>query len=233
MKIDPKLRGWLKDIGEVALTLAAIIILSKLFLGAGQLIPLVAVTSDSMLHTSDSWRSWLLSQNVSEDAVKSFPMQGGFATGDMIVTITPNGGGTVHGLFSDTALGDVVIYERDMRHSPGSPPIIHRIVGVVTVRDWRVSGTEGALDCLSEGDLEETYLPQVKACSAGMYCPYYHYPSSGNFRMYVTKGDNNPRTDQCLDIALPVTDSQLTSRGWISIPYIGYLKLILNMFVPL
>jgi hypothetical protein len=233
MKIDPQLKGWIKDVGEVVVTLLAIIILSSALLGPKMLIPLVAVTSESMLHKSDSWRAWLLAENVSENTLNSFPMQGGFAMGDMIVTITPNKGGTIHGLFSDTSLGDVVIYNRDRQHNPGAPPIIHRIVGVVEVKDWNITSVNGTLDCLTEDDFRNEYVPNVRGCVLGLQCPYSSYPATGDFRFYVTKGDNNPRSDQCINIALPVTDSQLTARGWFVIPYVGWLKLILNMFIPL
>ncbi|MBN2015161.1 MAG: hypothetical protein JW778_08275 [Candidatus Altiarchaeota archaeon] len=233
MNVDPKIKGWIRDICEVIVVLALIIILSKLLLGPKMLIPLVAVTSESMLHTSDDWQRWLLSHNISEDMIASFPIGGGFAKGDMIVTITPDGGGTLHGFFSDTRVGDVVIYERDKQHSFGAPPIIHRVVGVVEVKDWSLYSTEGSLDCLTvEGFLLE-YIPHVKGCSEGERCSYARFPKSGDFSFYVTKGDNNRESDQCSNIALPVTDAQLTARGWIVIPYLGWLKLILNVFIPL
>jgi hypothetical protein len=233
MRIDPQLKGWAKDIGEVILTLGAIILLSSALLGAKMLIPLVAVTSESMLHKSDAWRIWLLAGNVSKSTVDRFPMQGGFAMGDMIVTISPDKGGTIHGLFSDTSLGDVIIYNRDRLHTPNAPPIIHRIVGVIQVKDWNITGVNGTLDCMTEDDFLSTYIPNVRSCVSGLRCPYTSYPTSGDFRFYVTKGDNNPRSDQCINISLPVTDAQLTARGWVVIPYIGWLKLILNMFIPL
>jgi len=56
---------------------------------------------------------------------------------------------------------------------------------------------------------------------------YRTYPVSDSFRLYVTKGDNNRGTDQCGGI-LPVTDSQILARGWIRIPYLGWVKLVLN-----
>lgn len=233
MGIDPKIREWIRDIGEVVAVLALIILFSKLFLGAKMLIPLVAVTSESMLHESDAWEHWLLSHNVSEGVIDSFPIQGGFAKGDMIVTITPDGKGTIHGFFSDTTLGDVVIYERDRIHSFGAPPIIHRVVGVVEVRDWEVYSTEGTLDCLAVDDFQGEYILHVKGCVEGERCSYASFPETGDFRFYVTKGDNNPGSDQCSNLALPVTDAQLTARGWIVIPYLGWLKLILNAFIPL
>jgi signal peptidase I len=226
-------KGWVRDFAEVILTLAVIMIISKLFLGPHMLVPLVAVTSPSMLHTSDEWHSWLLSHGFSEDVVQGFPMVGGFARGDMIVTITPDGGGVIHSFFSDTQLGDVVIYKRDRLHMINEPPIIHRVVGVVWVRDWEVEATEGTLDCLTVEEFESRYIPYVESCVYESNCPYPDFPESGSFRFYITKGDNNPRSDQCVNIALPVTDAQLTARGWIVIPYVGWLKLALNLFFGL
>ncbi len=233
MEISPKVKVWVRDIGEVIATLVVIVVVSKLFLGAGMLIPLVAVTSGSMLHTSDEWQNWLLSNNVSNEEISTFPMRGGFAKGDMVVTITPDGKGTIHNFFSKTELGDVIIYKRDKQHMLGAPPIIHRIVGVVKVKDWEVDSVEGVLDCLSVEEFNGRYIPYVRDCIDGGRCLYQDFPESGDFNMYITKGDNNPRSDQCVNIALPVTDAQLTARGWITIPYLGWLKLILSVFIPI
>ncbi len=234
--MNPKLgiKGLVRDLIEVGITLAVIIILSKVLLGAHMLVPLVAVTSQSMLHTSDEWHSWLISHNISEEDIQRFPFRGGFARGDMIITITPNNKGTIHPLFSDTKIGDVVIYKRDKLHKGNEPPIIHRVVGIVWVKDWKVNSTEGTLACLTEEDFENIYIHYVKNCVQGFNCPYTDFPEIGDFRFYITKGDNNPNADQCSssryyegDIALPVTDAQLTARGWIVIPYLGLLKLYL------
>ncbi len=225
--------AWIKDIGEVIATLLAIIILSRLFLGPQMLIPLVAVTSSSMLHTDDRWSDWLKAENISENTIDTFPLKGGFATGDMILTVTPNKEGTIHGLFSETQLGDVIIYKRDKVYRPDAPPIIHRVVGIVRIKNGEIDSVEGTLECMDLEDFETTYLQNIKNCNNGGKCPYIEYPNSPDFNFYVTKGDNNPRSDQCINIAYPVTDSQLTARGWIVIPYVGWLKIILNAIIPI
>lgn len=233
MKSKPEVKGWVRDFAEVAITLAVIIVVSKLLLGAHMLVPLVAVTSPSMVHTSDGWQSWLVSNGISESDIRGFPFRGGFARGDMILTITPDGRGTILPFFSDTGIGDVVIYNRDKIHRGNEPPIIHRVVGVVRVKDWRVDSVEGSLDCLDVSEFDNRYISYVKNCAEGVDCPYVEFPKTGDFRFYVTKGDNNPRSDQCVNIALPVTDAQLTARGWIVIPYLGWLKLALNSLLGL
>lgn len=228
-------KGWLIDLGEVTWVLLTIIISSTIFLGSKMLVPLVAVTSGSMLHSDNSnWKSWMINHGIPESEISSFPMQNGFARGDMILTITPNGKGTLFQIFPDTKLGDVVIYTRDKLH-PGNEPIIHRVVGIVEVKDWKVSNKIGTLDCLKEDDFENTYIQYVRNCAEKTgFCPYPKFPETGNFRFYTTKGDNymtNKVTDQCGmggGISLPVTEKQLTARGWIRLPYIGYLKLLLN-----
>ncbi|RLI88900.1 MAG: hypothetical protein DRO62_02825 [Candidatus Altiarchaeales archaeon] len=233
MNFKLEIRGWLRDFAEVAIALTVIIGVSKLLLGAHMLVPLVAVTSSSMLHTSDEWQNWLISHNISEEELKGFPMGGGFARGDMILTITPDNKGVIHPFFSDTKIGDVIIYKRDKLHRGNAPPIIHRVVGVVWVEGWRVRDTDGTLDCLTVEDFEDRYIPYVKNCVYGSSCPYTDFPETGSFRFYITKGDNNPGSDQCVNIALPVTDAQLTARGWIVIPYVGWLKLALNFLLGL
>jgi len=235
MDIKNELKNWVKDLLEVAVTLAVIIIVSKLLFGAKMLVPLVAVTSNSMLHTSDEWRGWLTAGGVPESQINSFPLQGGFSQGDMVLTITPNGEGTILPIFPDTQVGDVIIYNRDRLHR-GNEPIIHRVVGIVYVTDWKVIKTEGVLDCLDEEDFDDRYIRSIQECRQGGRCPYNEIPADGNFRFYITKGDNNHGSDQCgpgNGIALPVPDSQLTARGWIRIPYLGWLKLGLNAILGL
>ncbi len=227
MDIKKEIKGLVRDLVEVVVTLAIILIVSKLIFGANMLVPLVAVTSNSMLHVNEGWSTWLNAEGVPSD---SFPLQNGFSQGDMILTVTPNGEGTIVPIFSDTQLGDVVIYNRDFLHR-GNEPIIHRVVGVVNVAGYEVSGIEGTLDCLTEEEFNSDYIKSIKNCQAGKECPYNEFPESGDFRFYVTKGDNNHGTDQCgpgNGIALPVPESQLTARGWIRIPYVGWLKLGLN-----
>lgn len=233
-------RGWLIDVGEVSWILLIIILGSQFFLGPKMLVPLVAVTSGSMFHSDGGdWRFWMIDHGIPESEISTFPMQNGFATGDMILTITPDREGTLFPIFSDTRLGDVVIYTRDKLHA-GNEPIIHRVVGIVDVRDFKLYNKTGTLDCLKEEDFEGTYIPYVRNCNekTGL-CPYSTFPETGNFRFYMTKGDNyltNKVTDQCGTnggISLPVTEKQLTARGWIRLPYIGYLKLLLNSILGL
>jgi len=242
-KLIEEVKGWVRDLVEVFVVLAVIIILSKIFLGANLLLPLVAVTSCSMYHggsllsgagcqSHSGWDGWLDGRNISVDGL---PFYYGFSKGDMIITVTPDGGGVLLPLFPETAVGDVVIYNRDKLH-PGNEPIIHRVVGLVRVSDWRVEGVEGTLACLTIEGFNKTYIRHVRDCVEGGECFYRDYPDSGSFNLYITKGDNNPYPDQCGSnggIALPVNERQLVARGWIRIPYLGWLKIALNEIIPL
>lgn len=238
LNLKEEAKQWAKDIIEVVVTIAVIIIVSRLALGAQMLVPLVAVTSGSMFHPdSENWRSWMINHEIPESEISNFPMQNGFARGDMILTITSDGKGTLFPIFSDTKLGDVVIYTRDKLH-PGNEPIIHRIVGIVEIRDFKVYNKTGTLDCMKEEDFENPYIPYVRNCiEKTEFCPYPTFPEKGDFRFYITKGDNymtNKVTDQCGisgGISLPVTEKQLTARAWIRLPYVGYLKLLLNQII--
>lgn len=239
MSVKETFREWTRDLGEVALALFAIIIVSRVLLGAQMLVPLVAVTSQSMLHANEnSWKNWLVKEEISPEKIENFPLKSGFDMGDMILVKTPDGKGQLLGwefptLFSETKLGDVVIYNRDKAHGNGEP-IIHRVVGIVKVRNWSVKEIEGTLTCLSQEDFENKYISFIVNCINGKKCPYREFPSQGNFNFYLTKGDNNSQPDQCNSrIAYPVNEEQLTARGWIRIPYIGWLKLILNAFLQL
>ena len=249
---------WVRDFIEVIITLAIILIILKGLLGAHMMVPLVAVTSCSMLHDdtmgtmsanfansmaltcsfnnrNENWKEWISKRSNQE--IGKLPLENGFAIGDMVLTITPDGKGTIHPFFPDTELGDVIIYTRDSYHnSIHKDPIIHRVVGVVNITDWKFDGFTGTIACLEAKDFDR-YIGYVKNCVDGnSSCPYPNHPKTGTFRFYITKGDNNEGVDQCGSgggIALPITDEQITARGWIRLPFIGYLKLFMNLMLGL
>lgn len=240
MDIKKNFLELIHDLGEVIVILFLIIVISRLVLGADMLVPLVAVTSQSMLHkNNEDWKNWLIEKGISKEKIEKFPMQNGFDMGDMILVKTPNGKGKFLGikfptLFSETKFGDVVIYNRDKEHG-GGEPIIHRVVGIVKIKNFSVDSIEGTLDCLSKEDFDEKYIPFIINCinNKKEKCPYNEFPKDKDFNFYITKGDNNRGTDQCGSIAYPVNQEQLSARGWIVLPYIGWLKLILNEFIKL
>jgi hypothetical protein len=218
-----RLRPWVKDFSDVGLTVAVIIVILRVLLGANMLVPMVVVTSSSMMHMQgdNSWRTWMTARGLPEDTINSFPLQNGFNRGDMIIVKNPEAG-----------LGDVVIYERDLDHQKlfGGDPIIHRVVGVIHVVDWNPRETEGTLDCITPKMMAEN-LYILKTCQSGGSCSYPMYPESGTFKLFVTKGDNNEGSDQCskrLRLGYLVNEAQITGRGFIRIPYIGYVKLLMN-----
>lgn len=252
-----KVKSWGRDIAEVLITLAVILIVLRLLLGVHMPVPLVAVVSCSMLHEDDVlgsisyvlaqftypilledpcsygssryWRDWI-KQKIPGQEIEKFPLKSGFSVGDMILVITPDGGGTILPLFSKTKVGDVVIFNRD-NTARGNEPIIHRVVGIVKVKNWKVDSIDGTLDCLSREKFEKTYILTVTDCQQGAECRYRDFPKGGEFEFYVTKGDNNPGTDQCSSGILPINNAQVTARGWIRIPYVGWLKLVLNRVI--
>jgi hypothetical protein len=222
-RLPPWLSPWVRDGVDVGLTVLTIIVVLKLLFGADMLVPLVVVTSESMVHETgdESWSTWLEARGVPNAVVDSFPLQGGFNMGDMILVRDPN-----------AVLGDVVIYERDLDHLQfaSRDPIIHRVVGVADVKGYSVVGAEGTLDCFSAQSLQP-YVEVVKKCQSGGKCPYTRYPKGADFRFFITKGDHNDGSDQCnkrLNIAHPVTDAQVSGRSLLRLPYFGWPKLILN-----
>jgi len=243
-----------RDILEVLFILFLVLAVLRMLLGAHMPVPIVAVVSCSMIHDDDvigaisykfaesvwpmllesrcrydagnNWSNWIR-EKAPEADIDSFPLKSGFSVGDMILVITPDGGGTILPYFPQTRLGDVVVYVRDKRVSGGEPIIQPggRHSGCAGGRVYNVSGT---LDCFTQKDFENKFIPYVLNCQMGQpNCMYRTYPVSDSFRLYVTKGDNNRGTDQCGGI-LPVTDSQILARGWIRIPYLGWVKLVLN-----
>ncbi|MFH0860586.1 MAG: hypothetical protein V1921_05250 [Candidatus Altiarchaeota archaeon] len=225
---------WVKDTFEVLVTISVIIVVLRLGFGSQTLVPLVVVTSGSMLHLDEGWSIWLAGHGIGNDTLESFRFQKGFARGDMIFTVSPG----KYGVFPETRLGDVVIYKRDLDHLnmfASTEPIIHRVVGVVSIEDYSVGNVSGTLDCISPDDVGD-YVGMVRDCQSGGDCAYPDYPEGGDFNFYITKGDNNPGTDQCGfrgGISYPVNDRQLTARGWIRLPYIGWIKIIFNLLLKI
>ena len=221
---------WIKDFVEVGLVVGAIVLLSHLILQPKMLIPLVDVSSASMVHTDDAWRNWLETQGVSDAEISEFPFSRGIDVGDIVVIKR-----------ADVELGDVVIYKRDLLHTRlGNEPIIHRVVGIVRIKDWKIEGIEGTLACLTQKQFYDEYIPYIRNCTLGHACVYPDHPQTGNFTFYITKGDNNPFVDQCserqdnkiyMQISFPVTEEQLLAEGLVRIPKLGWPKLILNRFL--
>ena len=203
-----KLPTILRDIIEAVAAVIIIIIILKITLGSKLLVPIVVVISGSMLHEEgdDSWRTWLNTQGVTDEQISTFPLQGGFAKGDMIVTMRPT-----------VKLGDVVIYEKDSAHnSHRTEPIIHRIVGIATIENDNVL-VEGTLGVCGTKEKILNYAKNNK--------DYVKKENSDKIILYITKGDNNEVTDQCGNIAFPVSENQLLAKTFVKIPKIGYLKL--------
>jgi len=215
---------WFRDIGEVVLILVVFLLILRITLGP-PIPPMVVVTSTSMLHQDNLWETWFEKQNFKKEDYSKFPMIDGFDRGDLIIT-----------KYSEPELGDVIIYERDRISSTrAKDPIIHRVVGIVQVKNWTVSNITGTTDCLDNEKLEFT-VKYIQNCKKNMEeCAYKTLPDdSGNFKFYITKGDNNNQnsnmgnTDQCSNIALPVLDTQFVTKAWIKIPMLGYPKLWFN-----
>lgn len=95
--------------------------------------PMMAVISPSMVHGDESWRSYFenealrqetfktsgllnLAENVDTFDTSKFPIQAGFARGDMLI---------IQGVSSpaDVAVGDVIIVDQ----GPGVVPLVHRV----------------------------------------------------------------------------------------------------------
>ena len=205
-----KLPQILRDIIEAVAAVVLIIIILKITLGSKLLVPIVVVISGSMLHEEgdDSWRTWLNAHSITDEQISTFPLQDGFARGDMIVTMRPT-----------VKLGDVVIYSRDPEHnSHRSEPIIHRVIGIATIESKNVN-VEGTLDdCWTKERILDYALDYAEKNKIKI-------ENSDKIILYITKGDNNRGSDQCENIAYPVTENQLLAKTFVKIPKIGYLKL--------
>lgn len=87
-------------------------------------------------------------------------------------------------------------------------PIIHRVVAVAEGNE--VTKLEGW------NELTDQFVAQM---------------AYGRGKIYITKGDNNPRCDQCFN-RLPVQENEVYGKAVAKIPYLGWVKiLVIDWFI--
>ncbi|UCG95179.1 MAG: signal peptidase I [archaeon] len=108
-------------------------------------------------------------------------------------------------------VGDIVIIRGEETYETGeiivfegweTEPIIHRVVA--EAEGESVEKLEGW------NELTDEYIAEM-AYNRG--------------KIYITKGDNNPRCDQCSK-KLPVTESLVYGKAVARIPYLGWVKIL-------
>ncbi len=114
-------------------------------------------------------------------------------------------------------VGDIVIIKGEETYGTGdiivfkgweSDPIIHRVVAAAE------GNNVAKLDGWNE--MTDQFVAQM---------------AYGRGKIYITKGDNNPRCDQCVN-RLPVEESEVYGKAVAKIPYLGWVKiLVIDWFV--
>jgi len=188
--------------------------------------PLVVVESESMVH-SGNWEQWHFNQNLNPT---KYGFTGGMNVGDIILV---KGDDT-----DDIVIGDVVVYTK---YEPwgtgtrlGGEPIIHRVVGIVEIENKQLH-TYGAVEYTNGNivtpcsDNSAFSLPEIGSIYTTESIQN-AYPDMDleNFRMFITKGDNNVIEDQCKTsemIAFPLHEDLIIGKAKFDIPYLGYVKL--------
>lgn len=102
--------------------------------------------------------------------------------------------------------GDVIIFAPN--GDPGSTPIIHR------AHFWVEEGE----DWYQRGD--QNLMAGADSCDDLSSCPA---PHAG----FITHGDNNAFYDQLQDHHEPVKPEWVVARGWMRIPWVGHLRLVI------
>lgn len=92
----------------------------------------MAVISDSMKHTDESWKLYFTERGYD---VSNFPLQGGFERGDMLII---EGASSV----ADVAIGDIIIFDTGLSEIP----VVHRVVEI-----WEENG-EGRFATKGDGN---------------------------------------------------------------------------------
>ncbi len=98
-----------------------------LMLALGTTTPLCAVTSDSMRHNDNSWKTYFLDRGYDPS---NFPFQSGFERGDLLVVRGCNA--------KDIAIGDVIVFQ-----VPGRQELTHRVVEKLEVDNQLIFRTKG------------------------------------------------------------------------------------------
>jgi signal peptidase I len=213
--------------GEIFSFLFAFLIAWLFIQGLGWMLgtptPLVVVESESMVHTSSDWKDWHLANNLNPS---NYGFRGGMGIGDIILSKGDN--------TDDLEVGDVIIYTKYDSQTIGGEPIIHRIVGIVEFRDMRVDETIGAVEyknntIMTPCSQSKGYTPRDIGMVYSTETVRELYPDLDleNFRLFITKGDNNVIEDQCISgrIAFPIHEDFVQGRAKFDIPYLGYVKL--------
>ena len=244
-----------KDILEVIVFFAVILLAIKAMLGADMAVPLAGVVSCSMIHEDDllstwsyslaglfpaflpapctynyglEWRSWLARKAPDLD-IGRMPFANGFAVGDLLLVGSYNGAG----ILSKKGImpGDVILFTyKKTPDQPGNEPLLHRVVAKIEIRNGSVASISGALDCFTPQDFQDEFVQYIKRCQEGRpLCPYGKFPSGNDYNMYLTKGDNNGITDQCNALIVPpITDENVIAKAYLRIPLLGWLKIFIE-----
>ena len=244
-----------KDVLEVILFFAVILLALKLMLGADMPVPLAGVVSCSMIHEDDGlsivsyslarffpsllpapctynngreWRTWLAQKAPALDTSR-MPFKSGFAVGDLMIVGSCKGAGllTQNGILS----GDVILFTyKKTPDQPGNEPLLHRVVAKIEVRNGSIANISGALDCFTRQDFRDESVQYIKRCQKGLpLCPYGRFPKGDDYNLYLTKGDNNAITDQCSALIVPpITDENVLAKAYVRIPLVGWLKIFIE-----
>jgi len=190
--------------------------------------PLVVIESQSMEH-GDDWGTWYLQNGMNPNNF------GAMNIGDIILVKGDNP--------KDLQIGDVIVYTKYDGNSIGGEPVIHRIIGIAEINGNNL--TVSGLVKIGYDKNNVSYL--VTPCNSGSAQSAYSldelrqaystdiikkmYPgiekSLDNFRVFITKGDNNRAEDQCkyAKISFPVHERLVQGRTKFDVPYLGYVKL--------
>jgi hypothetical protein len=212
--------------GEIVSFLIALLLAWLFIQGLGWALgtasPLVVVESESMIH-QEGWQGWHFNNNLNPD---TYGFQGGMNIGDIILVKGDN--------TDDITIGDIVVYTKYGPTSIGGEPIIHRIVGIVDVSGNSVN-TQGAVTAVDGGfstpcSKDSRYgLNEIRNIySTETFSKLYPDIDLDDFRLFLTKGDNNQIEDQCKVaglISYPIHEDLISGRAKLDIPYLGYVKL--------
>jgi signal peptidase I len=179
--------------------------------------PLVVIESQSMEHYT-GWEQWYQKQNMSTNGFNAMNI------GDIVLVKGDNP--------KDIQVGDVIVYTKYNMNSVGGEPIIHRVIGIADISGSTVH-VQGELDASANSirtPCGSTYsIDELKGIySTDLVKKMYPDLDLNNFRVFITKGDNNNGEDQCKSarmVSFPVHEKLVQGRAKFDLPYVGYIKL--------
>lgn len=190
--------GWIRVVREVAISVLIVLVIAAILFGISGVWPPLVAVE------SDSMEPHIMTGDL------VFIVESDRFSDEQAITgtgVVPADRATQTEYETFDQPGDVIIFAPN--GDPDSTPIIHRAHLWVTEGENWYDRTESRL------------IGGADSCDQLANCPA---PNDG----FITHGDNNAFYDQVQEDSRPVQPDWILARGWIRIPWVGHVRLVLG-----